>query len=103
MKAYLALPLASALLLVVAGQSQGQEAQPYSQWPGHARMEQNANESAQADTDMSYGDMGQSATAPGRPLKETSYGGVAGMSGEAGAPLNQNCAAGPDCKIYGGH
>lgn len=102
MKAYLALPLASALLLV-AGQPQGQEAQPYSQWPGHARMEQNADESAQAETDMSFGDMGQTVTAPGRSMKDAAYGGVATMSGEAGGPAHSNCANGPDCKVYIGH
>ena len=100
MKAYLALPLASALLLVVAGQPQGQETQPYSQSPGHARMVQNADESAQAETDMSFGDMGQTVTAPGRSMKDAAYGGVAAMSGEAGGPANLNCVNGPDCKVY---
>jgi len=103
MKSYLALPLASALLLVVPGQPQGQETQPYSQWPGHARMVQNADESAQSETDMSFGDMGQTVTAPGRSMKDTAYGGVANMSGETGGPAYPNCVNGPDCKIYIGH
>jgi hypothetical protein len=102
MKSYLALPFASVLLFATAGQVSGQGLQPDSQWSAHARMQQNANESAQAETDMSYGNLGWSPNASGQFVKNASYGGVAATHGEMGGPANTQCSTGTRCDIFFG-
>jgi hypothetical protein len=65
-------------------------------------MQQNANESAQATTDMSFSESGQGM--PGaQPVRNVSYGGVAAGQSESGGRQGQPCtSSGPQCRIYFG-
>ncbi|REE22115.1 hypothetical protein B0G80_5234 [Paraburkholderia sp. BL6669N2] len=103
MKLRLWMALASAVFLLVpktAG-ALGIEGQQGAGVSGRALM-QNANESAQATTDMSFSDSGQGM--PGaQPVQNVSYGGVAGGQSQAGGPQNQPCmSSAPQCRIYFG-
>ncbi|RKR36306.1 hypothetical protein [Paraburkholderia sp. BL17N1] len=103
MKLRLWMALASAVFLLVpktAG-ALGIESQQGAGVSGRALM-QNANESAQATTDMSFSDSGQGM--PGaQPVQNVSYGGVAGGQSQAGGPQNQPCmSSAPQCRIYFG-
>jgi hypothetical protein len=98
MKSRLFLLLMGAVLLVTAGAANGAETWTTTQPSSRAQMQQNANESAQAATDMSYTEKGQNATAT-----NTSYGGVAGGQSDRGAPHGRSCATGPECNIYFGN
>jgi hypothetical protein len=96
--------LASAVLFLVpktvaALDSQGQQGSGVS---GRALMQQNANESAQATTDMPFSESGQ-GTAGAQPVRNVSYGGVAAGQSEAGGRQSQPCtSSGPQCRIYFG-
>jgi hypothetical protein len=72
--------------------------QPDAGMSGRAQMQQNANESAQATTDMSFGQSWQ----PGQGERDVSYGGVATGQSEAGGKRGQSCAVGPACRVYFG-
>jgi hypothetical protein len=65
--------------------------------PGGAQMQRNANESAQATTDIPLGE-----TAQGQPVQNVSYGGVATGQSEAGSHPNRPCGSAPQCRIYFG-
>jgi hypothetical protein len=67
---------------------------------GRAIMQQNANESAQATTDMSFG---QSWDARDQGVRNASFGGVpAGESQAGGRRSSQSCSFGTECKVYFG-
>ncbi|MGF6297602.1 MULTISPECIES: hypothetical protein [Paraburkholderia] len=83
MKSRLVLTAACSLLLV-AGVSNAVERQQDEQSSAHATMKQNANESAQSSTDMSYG-------------------GVPDTRMEAGNTPTRACSARPQCNIFFGH
>jgi len=65
---------------------------------GRAMMQQNANESAQATTDMSFGQSWQ----PRQDGQDPSYGGVAAGQSETGGKHGQSCGMGAECKVYFG-
>jgi hypothetical protein len=67
--------------------------------PGRAMMEQNANESAQSTTDMSFG---QSWDAHDQRVRNASYGGVPAGESQAGGRRSQSCSFGTECKVYFG-
>jgi hypothetical protein len=99
MKLRLLMVMASALLFlaprpVSALESDGQ---PGAAESGRALMQQNANESAQATTDIPLGDTGQ-----GQAVQNVSYGGVAAGQTESGNRHNQPCNPASPCKIYFG-
>ncbi|SRR6266702_1342017 len=99
MKLALLMALASAVLFLAptaAGAGQGEQGAGMS---GRALMQQNANESAQATTDVPLGGTGQNAT----PAAEAvGYGGVAAGQSEAGGRQSRSCSSGPQCRIYFG-
>ncbi|MFM0055235.1 hypothetical protein PQR64_06395 [Paraburkholderia phytofirmans] len=104
MKLRLWMALASAVFLL-APKTAGaldMEGQQGAGMSGRALMQQNANESAQATTDMSFSESGQGM--PGaQPVQNVSYGGVAAGQSQAGGPQNQPCtASAPQCRIYFG-
>jgi hypothetical protein len=99
MKLRLLMVMASAVLLlaprpVSALDSDGQQGAAAS---GRALMQQNANESAQATTDIPLGDTGH-----GQPVQNVSYGGVATGQSESGNRQTQSCGSAPQCRIYFG-
>lgn len=99
MKLHWMLAIASAVLLLVpvtAGASELDGAQSGSP-SGRSMMQQNANESVQATTDMSFGDSGQA-----QGLRNASYGGVAAGQSDMGVRQNRPCSEGPLCRIYFG-
>ncbi|HZZ11314.1 MAG TPA: hypothetical protein VFE79_11545 [Paraburkholderia sp.] len=92
---------ASAVLFLIVPRTAGaQEGQQPAATSGRAVMQQNANESAQATSDMSYGTSGQ--TAPAGQAQNTSYGGVAAGRSDAGERPDRSCTRGPQCQIYFG-
>ena len=100
MKLPLLMAMASAVLLLVpitVGASQWDSPQADSM-SGRALMEQNANESAQATTDMSFSEPAQRA----QTVRNVSYGGVATGQSEAGGRRSARCSAGAQCRIYFG-
>nr|WKF61717.1 hypothetical protein HUO10_006249 [Paraburkholderia busanensis] len=109
MKFHWMLAIASAVLLLVpvtAGALQPDDAQGGSP-SGRTMMQQNANESVQATTDMSFSDPGQAGN-----VRNASYGGIAaGQSdmgirqdahGTQGTRNDRPCANGPLCRTYFG-
>ncbi|NML32931.1 hypothetical protein [Paraburkholderia antibiotica] len=73
--------------------------QPDAGTSGRAMMQMNANESAQATTDVSFG---QSWQPREQAVQNASYGGVAAGQSEAGGKRGQSCAVGTQCKVYFG-
>lgn len=69
---------------------------------GHAQMERNANESAQATTDMPLVPTGQADGAASPGVQNTSYGGAAAGQSAAGGPREKTCGSGPRCNVYFG-
>lgn len=67
---------------------------------GRAIMEQNADESAQATTDMSFGPSWDSRD---HGVRNASYGGVPAGESQAGGRRGRSCSFGTQCKIYFGH
>ena len=104
MKLRLLMVMACAVLLLAPQTASAQEldGQPAAGVSGRALMQKNANESAQATTDMSLGDTGQSTGAAGQPVQNVSYGGVAAGQSQAGDRESQHCSSGPQCKVYFG-
>jgi hypothetical protein len=99
MKLRLMMVTASAILLLAprpvdALASDGQQAAAAS---GRALMQHNANESAQATTDIPLGDTGQ-----GQAVQNVSYGGVATGQSESGNRPTRPCGSAPQCRIYFG-
>ena len=99
MKLRLLMVMASAVLFlaprpVSASESDGQ---PGAAATGRAMMQQNANESAQATTDIPLGDTGQ-----GQQVRNVSYGGVAAGQSESGTRPGQPCGSAPQCRVYFG-
>lgn len=99
MKALFVLPLASAGLLLAAGMANGQNMGADAQPRARAILEQNANQSAQDATDMSYSETGQPGKLTARSITNASYGGTADSRGDSGGPL---CVTGPQCNIFRG-
>jgi hypothetical protein len=104
MKLRLLMVMASAVLFLAPRSVSAQEleGQPAAGVSGHALMQKNANESAQATTDMSFDETGQGTGTGGQPVQNVSYGGVAGGQSQAGDRGSQRCSSGPQCKIYFG-
>ena len=84
MKKLLAVPVVGALLFAAAGEAVGAEA-PQDQTTPKATMFDNANASAQATTDMSYG-------------------GTSDIQSASGTMQHwRKCSTGPQCNIYFGN
>jgi hypothetical protein len=66
---------------------------------GRAMMQRNANESAQATTDMSFG---QNWDPREQGVRNASYGGVSAGESQAGGRRSQSCAFSTQCKTYFG-
>ncbi|MCC8397205.1 hypothetical protein LJ656_32015 [Paraburkholderia sp. MMS20-SJTR3] len=92
---------ASALLFLIPRTASAAEpgGPPDAAMPAHAVMQQNANESAQATTDISLGQGWQSRQ---QPIQNTAYGGVAAGHAETGGRHAQACAIGSGCNVYFG-
>jgi hypothetical protein len=101
MKARVLMVAASAILFLAPRTASATErvAQTDAGMPGRAEMQQNANESAQATTDISLGHGWQ----PPQGMSQASYGGTAAGRSEAGGKRAQSCAGGPYCSVYFGH
>lgn len=99
MKSIFLVPLVGAGLLLATALANGQDVQTNAQPRGRAILEQNADESAQDATDMSYSEPDQSGKLPARAISNVSYGGMADSTGESGGP---RCAPGPQCNIFRG-
>ena len=76
-----------AVLLVSAGCTSVQEAQQSTQSPARATLVENANESAQSTTDVSYGGVPDTQSASGNTRS-------------LGPPT---CVAGPRCDLFSKH
>ncbi|APA88684.1 hypothetical protein BJG93_25585 [Paraburkholderia sprentiae WSM5005] len=66
---------------------------------GRAMMQHDADESAQATTDMSFG---HSWDAREQGVRNASYGGVPAGESQAGGRRSQSCSFGTECKTYFG-
>lgn len=99
MKSLFVVPLAGAGLLLATALANGQDVQTNAQPRGRAILEQNADESAQDATDMSYSEPDQSGKLPARVISNVSYGGTADSTGESGGP---RCAPGLQCNVFRG-
>ncbi|MFL9965934.1 hypothetical protein PQR02_33940 [Paraburkholderia sediminicola] len=105
MKLRLSMVVASALLFLVPRTASAMEldGQPGAGASGRALMQQNANESAQATTDMSYGEAAQGTDTRTQAVQNVSYGGVAAGQSDAGSGRQgKPCSTGPQCRIYFG-
>lgn len=69
---------------------------------GRTQMLQDANESEQATTDMSYGAAAGEPGTGSQAVQGVSYGGAAAGRSETGSRVGR-CGAGPECRIYFGH
>ncbi|MBP0593699.1 hypothetical protein J8I87_29230 [Paraburkholderia sp. LEh10] len=85
MKILMALPVAGALLMAVPVATMAEDVAQSSD-ASKATMQNNANSSAQATTDMSYGGSMEMRTSSGRPM-----------------PHARDCSTGPQCNIYFGN
>ncbi|WP_233805248.1 hypothetical protein [Paraburkholderia sp. HP33-1] len=65
---------------------------------GRAMMQHDANESAQATTDMSFGQNWDSQ----QGVRNASYGGVPAGESQAGGRRSQSCSFDTECKTYFG-
>jgi len=102
MKVRVLMVAACAVLFLAPGTARAAQPddQPGAGMSGRALMQQNANESAQATTDMSLGrgwQLHQEET-----VRNASYGGTAGGQSEAGGRRGRSCASGFRCKVYFG-
>jgi hypothetical protein len=104
MKVRLLMVVASAVLFLAprSASATGLDGQPGTEMSGRALMQQNANESAQATTDMSFGAAAQGSDTGTQAVQNVSYGGVAGGQSESGGRQSQPCTSGPQCRIYFG-
>jgi hypothetical protein len=102
MKLRLLMALASAVLFLAPKTAGALDGQPGAGLSGSARMEQNANESVQAITDISFGETGQEAMPAAQPMQNVSYGGAAGGQSQTGGRQDRPCSGGPQCRVYFG-
>ncbi|CAB3792423.1 hypothetical protein LMG28614_03526 [Paraburkholderia ultramafica] len=104
MKLRLLMLVASAVLFLAprAAGAMGMDGLPDTGTSGRVLMQQNANESAQATTDMSLGEAAQGTDSRTQAVRNVSYGGVAGGQSESGGRQSQPCGSGPQCRIYFG-
>jgi hypothetical protein len=104
MKLRLLVVAASAVLLLAprTANAMGPQGQPDSAISGSAQMQRNANESAQATTDMSLGETWHGTETGAQGAQNVSYGGVAAGQAQTGGRHGQACGSGPQCKIYFG-
>jgi hypothetical protein len=104
MKLRLLMVVASAVLFLAPRTASATEmaGQPGAGESGRALMQQNANESAQATTDMSYGEAAQGSNSGARAMQNTSYGGAPAGQSESGGRHERTCGSGPQCRIYFG-
>ncbi|CAB3782631.1 hypothetical protein [Paraburkholderia caffeinilytica] len=101
MKLRLLTALASAALILAPSTAGALDSQQGSAVSGRTLM-QNANESVQDTTDMSFGDSVRTAMPAGQPMQNVSYGGVTAGATDAGGRQERPCAAGVQCRIYFG-
>ncbi|NML97517.1 hypothetical protein HHL24_06075 [Paraburkholderia sp. RP-4-7] len=101
MKLRLLMALASAALFLAPNTAGAQGNHPGEAVSGQVLM-QNANESAQDTTDMSFGETGRTIMPAAQPEQNVSYGGVAAGATEAGGRQERPCSSGPQCRIYFG-
>ncbi|NPT53999.1 hypothetical protein [Paraburkholderia elongata] len=101
MKLRLLMALASAALFLAPNTAGAFDSQQGEAVSGRVLM-QNANESAQDITDMSYGEAGRTIMPAAQSVRNASYGGVGAGSTEAGGRQERPCASGPQCRIYFG-
>ncbi|MBN3758513.1 hypothetical protein G3N95_36775 [Paraburkholderia sp. Tr-20389] len=85
MKFLTALPVVGALLMAMPAATWADDVAQSSE-PSKATMQNNANASAQATTDMSYGGAMDTRTSSGLPMQHS-----------------RKCATGPECNIYFGN
>jgi hypothetical protein len=85
MKILMALPVAGALLMAMPVATMADDIAQSSD-ASKASMQNNANASAQATTDMSYGGATDTRTSSGRTMQAT-----------------RNCSTGPNCNIFFGN
>jgi hypothetical protein len=104
MKLRLLVVAASAVLLLAprTANAMGPQGHPDSAISGSAQMQRNANESAQATTDMSLGETWHGTQTGAQGAQNVSYGGVAAGQSETGGRRGRTCGSGPQCKIYFG-
>ncbi|MFM0306466.1 hypothetical protein P0D71_01545 [Paraburkholderia sp. RL17-383-BIF-A] len=105
MKLRLLMAAASAVLVLAPRTASAQEMQSpqAAGLSSSAMMQRNANESAQATTDISFGEPAGGMDAGAQPVQNVSYGGVAAGQSEAGGRQSQRCASsGPQCSVYFG-
>ena len=102
MKLRLLMTLASAALFLAPSTAGALDSQQDEAVSGRVLMQQNANESAQDTTDMSFGESGRTMMPAAQPLQNVSYGGVAAGATEAGGRQERPCTSGPQCRIYFG-
>jgi hypothetical protein len=104
MKLRLLMVAVCAVLLLAprAASALGLADQPVSGISGHAQMQQNANESAQATTDIPLGETWQRTGTGAQGAQNVSYGGVPAGQSEAGGRHGHLCVSGPQCQIYFG-
>ncbi|MFM0734088.1 hypothetical protein PQQ52_26750 [Paraburkholderia sediminicola] len=95
MKLRLLMALASAALLLMPNTAGALDSQQDDAGSGRALMQQNANESAQDTTDMSFGDTGRAMMPGAQPVRNISYGGAAAGATEAGGRQERPCSSGP--------
>ncbi|HZZ01936.1 hypothetical protein [Paraburkholderia sp.] len=100
MKLRLLMALASVALFLVPNSAGALDSQQDDAGSGRALMQQNANESAQDTTDMSFSETGRAVMPVGQPVQNVSYGGVAAGAAEAGGRQERPCSSGPQCRIY---
>ncbi|CAE6860475.1 hypothetical protein [Paraburkholderia domus] len=101
MKLRLLMALASAALFLAPSTAGALDSQQGDAVSGQVLM-QNANESAQDTTDMSFGETGRTIMPAVQPVQNVSYGGVAAGATEAGGRMERPCSSGPQCRIYFG-
>ena len=101
MKLRLMMALASAALFLAPNPAGALDSQQGDAASGRALM-QNANESAQDTTDMSFGETVRTVMPAGQPVQNVSYGGVVAGATDAGGRQERSCPSGPQCRIYFG-
>jgi hypothetical protein len=104
MRLRLLLVVTSAVLLFTprTASALGLDSQPGGGVSASVLMQQNANESAQATTDMPLHETAQGTDIRPQGAENVSYGGVPAGQSEAGGGYGRPCGAGPQCRIYFG-
>jgi hypothetical protein len=92
---------ATAVLFLAPGTASAEEVggQTDPGMSGRAMMQHNANESAQATTDMSFG---QGWDPREQGVRNAAYGGVPTGESQTGGRRSQTCSFGTECKTYFG-